>query len=289
MPVPSAISVNMLGRRFRIEAQPRAKSGAPAPSTATLASANCSQGSDAPLIVRIKTGRAKIAAIQKRRVISASSGLGAVAPRVGDIGSSAMPQSGQGPGLSLFTSGCIGQVQSPPLPSPARGGGLGGGAERVRYFIGSATNFVRQPAQQKKKSRPECAARCAVFIGSTVMPQTGSIAFSASATSPRLWTYTLQGYSNSVMRESVKKAAGARLARIEGQVRGIARMIEGDRYCIDVMNQIEAVKAALKKLEDEILKDHIAHCVEHSMASGDARDRRQKVAELVEILGRITS
>jgi len=91
------------------------------------------------------------------------------------------------------------------------------------------------------------------------------------------------------MRENVKKAAGARLARIEGQVRGIARMIEGDRYCIDVMNQIEAVKAALKKLEDEILKDHIDHCVEHSMASGDAKDRRQKVAELVEILGRITS
>lgn len=91
------------------------------------------------------------------------------------------------------------------------------------------------------------------------------------------------------MRDSVKKAAGARLARIEGQVRGIARMVEGDRYCIDVMNQIEAVKAALKKLEDEILKDHIAHCVEHSMTSGDARDRRQKVAELVEILGRITS
>ena len=91
------------------------------------------------------------------------------------------------------------------------------------------------------------------------------------------------------MRENVKKAANARLARIEGQVRGIARMIETDRYCIDVMNQIEAVKAALKKLENEILRDHIAHCVEHSMASGDARDRRQKVAELVDILGRITS
>lgn len=91
------------------------------------------------------------------------------------------------------------------------------------------------------------------------------------------------------MREHVKKSASARLARIEGQVRGVARMIAEDRYCIDVMNQIEAVKAALKKLEDEILKDHIAHCVEHSIASGDAEDRRQKVAELVEILGRITS
>jgi DNA-binding FrmR family transcriptional regulator len=91
------------------------------------------------------------------------------------------------------------------------------------------------------------------------------------------------------MRENVKKAASARLARIEGQVRGIGRMIAEDRYCIDVMNQIEAVKAALKKLEDEILKDHIAHCVEHAIVSGDAKDQRQKVAELVEILGRITS
>jgi DNA-binding FrmR family transcriptional regulator len=91
------------------------------------------------------------------------------------------------------------------------------------------------------------------------------------------------------MRDNVKKAASARLARIEGQVRGIGRMIADDRYCIDVMNQIEAVKAALKKLEDEILKDHIAHCVEHAIVSGDAKDQRQKVAELVEILGRITS
>jgi DNA-binding FrmR family transcriptional regulator len=91
------------------------------------------------------------------------------------------------------------------------------------------------------------------------------------------------------MRDNVKKAASARLARIEGQVRGIGRMIAEDRYCIDVMNQIEAVKAALKKLEDEILKDHIAHCVEHAIVSGDAKDQRQKVAELVEILGRITS
>jgi CsoR family transcriptional regulator, copper-sensing transcriptional repressor len=91
------------------------------------------------------------------------------------------------------------------------------------------------------------------------------------------------------MRDNVKKAASARLARIEGQVRGIGRMIADDRYCIDVMNQIEAVKAALKKLEDEILKDHIAHCVEHAIVSGDAKDQRQKVAELVEILGRLTS
>jgi CsoR family transcriptional regulator, copper-sensing transcriptional repressor len=91
------------------------------------------------------------------------------------------------------------------------------------------------------------------------------------------------------MREPVKKSASARLSRIEGQVRGVARMIAEDRYCIDVLHQIEAVKAALKKLEDEILQDHIAHCVEHAIVSGDRKDQRRKVAELVAVLGHITS
>ena len=91
------------------------------------------------------------------------------------------------------------------------------------------------------------------------------------------------------MRDPVKQAATTRLKRIEGQVRGVARMIADDRYCIDVMNQLEAVKAALKKVEDEILKDHIEHCVEHAILSGDTKDQRRKVAELVQVLGHITS
>jgi DNA-binding FrmR family transcriptional regulator len=91
------------------------------------------------------------------------------------------------------------------------------------------------------------------------------------------------------MREPVKQSATARLRRIEGQVRGVARMIAEDRYCIDVLNQVEAVKAALKKLQDEILRDHIEHCVEHAIVSGDRKDQRKKVAELVQVLGHITS
>jgi CsoR family transcriptional regulator, copper-sensing transcriptional repressor len=91
------------------------------------------------------------------------------------------------------------------------------------------------------------------------------------------------------MREPVKKSAAVRLSRIEGQVRGIARMIADDRYCIDVINQIEAVKAALKKVEDAILHDHIEHCVEHAITSGDAADQRRKVAELVQVLTHATS
>ncbi len=91
------------------------------------------------------------------------------------------------------------------------------------------------------------------------------------------------------MRDPVKKMAAMRLSRIEGQVRGIARMIADDRYCIDVINQIEAVKAALKKVEDAILHDHIEHCVEHAIMSGDAADQRRKVAELVQVLTHATS
>jgi DNA-binding FrmR family transcriptional regulator len=91
------------------------------------------------------------------------------------------------------------------------------------------------------------------------------------------------------MRNPVKKSAAVRLSRIEGQVRGIARMIADDRYCIDVINQIDAVKAALKKVEDAILQDHIEHCVEHAIKSGDAADQRRKVAELVQVLTHATS
>ena len=91
------------------------------------------------------------------------------------------------------------------------------------------------------------------------------------------------------MRDPVKKSAVMRLSRIEGQVRGIARMIADDRYCIDVINQIEAVKAALKKVGDAILQDHIEHCVEHAIMSGDATDQRRKVAELVQVLTHATS
>lgn len=83
-------------------------------------------------------------------------------------------------------------------------------------------------------------------------------------------------------KEKLKK----RLARVEGQVRGLQRMIDEDRYCIDVITQISAVRAALLKVEQEVLKQHVAHCVEHAITSGDAEDQRQKVAELLEILSR---
>ena len=77
-----------------------------------------------------------------------------------------------------------------------------------------------------------------------------------------------------------------RLSRIEGQVRGVARMVEEDRYCIDIITQIAAVRAALRRVEEEILREHISHCVEHAIVSGDAAEQRRKVAELMDVLSR---
>ena len=77
-----------------------------------------------------------------------------------------------------------------------------------------------------------------------------------------------------------------RLSRIEGQVRGIARMVDADRYCIDIVTQLGAVRAALRRVEEEILRDHVAHCVEHAIASGDKADQRRKVAELMDVMAR---
>ena len=88
------------------------------------------------------------------------------------------------------------------------------------------------------------------------------------------------------MNAEVKAAALKRLSRIEGQVRGVARMVESDRYCVDVLTQLSAVRSALKAVEDELLRDHVAHCVENAIASGDADDQRRKVAELIDVLGR---
>lgn len=97
--------------------------------------------------------------------------------------------------------------------------------------------------------------------------------------------HTPYGYI-AAMREDIKASCAKRLQRIEGQVRGIARMVDEDRYCIDIVTQISAVRAALRRLEEEILRDHVAHCVEHAIASGDKADQRKKIEELMAVLRR---
>jgi DNA-binding FrmR family transcriptional regulator len=77
-----------------------------------------------------------------------------------------------------------------------------------------------------------------------------------------------------------------RLNRIAGQVKGVAKMVDDERYCIDVLTQIQAIRAALGKVETELLRDHINHCVHSAFSTGDAVEQRAKTEELIEILHR---
>ena len=83
-----------------------------------------------------------------------------------------------------------------------------------------------------------------------------------------------------------KRTLQNRLSRIDGQVRGVARMIEEDRYCVDILTQLRAARAALARVESEILKSHLRHCIESAIVAGDADEQRRKAAELIELLER---
>ena len=78
-----------------------------------------------------------------------------------------------------------------------------------------------------------------------------------------------------------------RLARIEGQVKGIRRMVEERRYCVDIATQIKAVKAALGKVELGVLEKHIHHCVKDAVAGGDPDELDTKIEEIVRLVGRM--
>jgi CsoR family transcriptional regulator, copper-sensing transcriptional repressor len=90
----------------------------------------------------------------------------------------------------------------------------------------------------------------------------------------------------SIMQPIAKSSCLKRLGRIEGQVRGLARMVDEDRYCIDIVTQLSAVRGALRRVEVEVLRDHVSHCVEHAISSGDADEQRRKVAELMAVFAR---
>ncbi len=87
------------------------------------------------------------------------------------------------------------------------------------------------------------------------------------------------------MRQETNIASRKRLARIEGQVKGVANMIDENRYCIHVVRQIQAIKSALTSLEAIVLDDHLDTCVETALKSKDIEQRREKVEELVAVLG----
>jgi len=86
------------------------------------------------------------------------------------------------------------------------------------------------------------------------------------------------------MKPETKRKTDARLARIEGQIRAVRRMVEEDRYCIDVVRQVQAARSALTSLESVIIDDHVDTCVHHALRDGSTESREEKVAELVSIL-----
>ena len=86
------------------------------------------------------------------------------------------------------------------------------------------------------------------------------------------------------MRAETQRKADARLARIEGQIRAVRKMVAEDRYCIDVVRQVQAARSALSSLETLIIDDHVDTCVQHALEAGETGERREKVTELVSIL-----
>ena len=83
-----------------------------------------------------------------------------------------------------------------------------------------------------------------------------------------------------------KEALVKRLHRIEGQVRGIERMVDDDRYCIDILTQVAAVNTALESLAFKVLDDHVNHCVSDALSSGDPKEAAAKSRELMEAVQR---
>ena len=114
-------------------------------------------------------------------------------------------------------------------------------------------------------------------------------ALSANGAKNALVMYTLGGYSVKAMKPKTQASCRSRLRRIEGQVRGIERMIDEERYCIDILTQLQAVRAALKKVEDEVLKDHVEHCVHDAIRGGKTEEQFEKINELLRVLEKRTT
>ncbi len=89
------------------------------------------------------------------------------------------------------------------------------------------------------------------------------------------------------MDDSTRGKAIDRLKRIEGQVRGVVRMLEEDRYCMDILAQTRSIMAAMRKVEDQVMESHLQTCVREAMESGDEKERTDKVNEVMTVLSGI--
>src|SRR5437868_11303893 len=102
----------------------------------------------------------------------------------------------------------------------------------------------------------------------------------ASHNTPRGYTALMPGYATR------KPTVQRRLQRIEGQVRGLQKMVEDDRYCIDVLTQVSAVKAALESVALSLLEDHMEHCVADAIQAGDGAEKVKELSAAVRRLVR---
>ena len=89
-----------------------------------------------------------------------------------------------------------------------------------------------------------------------------------------------------MMTETIKKKAGDRLRRIEGQIAGIRRMVEEDRYCVDILTQTSAAVSALRGLEDFVMQNHLNTCVADAIRSEDSAQQQEKIDELMSVIGK---
>lgn len=90
------------------------------------------------------------------------------------------------------------------------------------------------------------------------------------------------------MTSDVQDKVIKRLKRIEGQIRGISQMVDDERYCIDIITQIGAARAALRRVEHDILRCHVDHCVTHALKTGSSSEKRRKLDELMTVIRRAT-
>ncbi|MGE4467960.1 metal-sensitive transcriptional regulator [Sphaerochaeta sp.] len=88
------------------------------------------------------------------------------------------------------------------------------------------------------------------------------------------------------MIQEIKTKLDPRLARIEGQVKGIRNMVQEERYCVDILLQLSAVISALKKVEDMVMENHLNTCVADAMRSNDGDEQKQKVGELMDVIAK---
>jgi DNA-binding FrmR family transcriptional regulator len=89
-----------------------------------------------------------------------------------------------------------------------------------------------------------------------------------------------------MMSETIKKKVAARLRRIEGQISGIRRMIDDDRYCVDVLTQTSAVVSALRGVEDLVMQNHLNTCVVDAIRSQDEAQQQEKIDEVMTVIGK---